>query len=198
MAALSIRGPVEAVRQSGGVEGDRSRHRKRRIHRSGWTIRLRQVHAAQHRRRAGSPERRDHRNRWTGRQRRRAEGPRHRHGVPVLCALSVDDGAPEHHVRNGMPPCPEGGAGRGAWRMWPGCCRSSRCSTAGRRSFPAASASAWRWAAPWCAIRCCSCSTNRSPISTQNCASRCGWRSSGCISASARPSSMSPTTRSRR
>ena len=39
------------------------------------------------------------------------------------------------------------------WRMWPGCCRSSRCSTVGRRSFPAASVSAWRWAARWCAIR---------------------------------------------
>ena len=36
-----------------------------------------------------------------------AEGPRHRHGVPVLRALSVDDGAPEHHLRHGMPSCAE-------------------------------------------------------------------------------------------
>ena len=65
-------------------------------------------------------------------------------------------------------------------------------------SFPAASASAWRWAAPWCAIRSCFCSTSRCPTSTPNCASRCARRSRGCISASARRRSMSPMTRSRR
>ncbi len=32
-----------------------------------------------------------------------AEGPRHRDGVPVLRALSGDDGARQHHVRHGMP-----------------------------------------------------------------------------------------------
>ena len=46
---------------------------------------------------------------------------------------------------------PKRGAGGGAGERRARCCRSSRCSTASRRSFPAASASAWRWAAPWCA-----------------------------------------------
>ncbi len=32
-----------------------------------------------------------------------AEGPQHRHGVPVLRALPVDDGAAEHHLRHGVP-----------------------------------------------------------------------------------------------
>ncbi len=36
-----------------------------------------------------------------------AQGPRHRHGVPVLRAVPVDDGAAEHHFRHGMPPRPD-------------------------------------------------------------------------------------------
>ena len=47
---------------------------------------------------------------------------------------------------------PQAAAGRGGRRASPHCCRSTRCSSASRRSFPAASASASRWAAPWCAI----------------------------------------------
>ena len=42
-----------------------------------------------------------------------AQGPRHRHGVPVLRALPDDDRAREHHLRHGEPPRPEAGAGRG-------------------------------------------------------------------------------------
>ena len=45
-------------------------------------------------------------------------------------------------------------------------------SPAGRASSPAASASAWPWGAPSCAIRACSCSTSRSPTSTPSCACR--------------------------
>ena len=37
------------------------------------------------------------------------------------------------------------------WSASPASWRSAICSTASRRSSPAASASAWRWAAPWCA-----------------------------------------------
>ena len=55
---------------------------------------------------------------------------------------------------------------------------------AGRASSPAASASAWRWAAPSCASRRCSCSTSRCRISTPSCACRCASRSSGCTRAS--------------
>ena len=64
----------------------------------------------------------------------------------------------------------------------------ARCSTAGRASFPAASASASPWAAPSCATRRSSCSTSRSPISTPSCAARCGSRSRTCSARSASPS----------
>ena len=59
-------------------------------------------------------------------------------------------------------------------------------SIAGRPSFPAASASASRSAARWCASRRFSCSTSRCPTSTRSCACRCAsnWRS--CMPSSAR------------
>ncbi len=47
-------------------------------------------------------------------------------------------------------------------------------------SFRAASASAWRWAAPSCGSRKYSCSTNRCPTSMPSCASRCGSKSANC------------------
>ncbi len=55
-------------------------------------------------------------------------------------------------------------------------CRSSTCSSASRRRCPAASASAWRSAAPSCASRRCSCSTSRCRTSTPRCACRCASR----------------------
>lgn len=51
------------------------------------------------------------------------------------------------------------------------------------RNCPAASASAWRWAAPLCVIRRYSCSTNRCQTSTPSCACRCVWNCSSCIAA---------------
>ena len=42
-----------------------------------------------------------------------AEGPRHRHGVPVLRALSDHDRAREHHLRHGKPRRAEAAARRG-------------------------------------------------------------------------------------
>ncbi len=83
------------------------------------------------------------------------------------------------------------------WRSLPKLCRSSTCSTAGRASSPAGSASASPWAAPWCASRGSSCSTSRSRTWTPSCASICGSRSSACTRRPARPPSMSPMTRSR-
>ena len=47
--------------------------------------------------------------------------------------------------------------------------RSSAC----RANFPAASASASRWPACWCATGRCCCSTNRSPRSGRRCARKC-------------------------
>src|SRR5471030_2562637 len=62
----------------------------------------------------------------------------------------------------------------------------------------AASASAWPWAAPSRATRRCSCSMNRCRTWTPSCASKCAPKSNCCTSASAPPSSTSPTTRSKR
>jgi ABC-type sugar transport system ATPase subunit len=57
------------------------------------------------------------------------------------------------------------------------------CSTVIRASSPVASASAWPWAAPSCAIRRCFYSTNRCRISTPSSASPCAPRSRNCTSA---------------
>ena len=58
-------------------------------------------------------QRRRNSHRRAPRQRRAAEGSRHRNGVPILRALSDDDGAPEHHLRHGKSRRAEAGAGRG-------------------------------------------------------------------------------------
>ena len=65
---------------------------------------------------------------------------------------------------------------------------SASCCTASRASSRAASASAWRSAAPSCAIPRCSCSTSRFPTSTPSCACRCASSSRSCTSGWARPS----------
>ena len=87
------------------------------------------------------------------RQRRDAEGPRHRHGVPVLRALPAQDRRREHGLRaedQGRAEGRDRGEGRAAPRR---SSTSAICSTATRSSSPAASASASPWAAPSCATR---------------------------------------------
>src|SRR6478609_1194990 len=49
-----------------------------------------------------------------------------------------------------------------------------------RGNCPAGSASAWRWAAPSCGSRRCSCSTNPCPTSMPSCASPCASKSASC------------------
>ena len=61
--------------------------------------------------------------------------------------------ARQHRLRAGDAQGAQGRARRSACSAWPRCCRSSICSTAARRSSPAASASAWPWAARWRATR---------------------------------------------
>ena len=101
------------------------------------------------------------------------QGPRHRHGVPVLRAL------PAHDASTTTSPSACGGASvprdeidRRVQRRR----RHARARTLPRRASRtrcrAASASAWRSAARSCAIPRCSCSTSRSPTSTRRCASR--------------------------
>src|SRR3954453_15827237 len=70
-------------------------------------------------------------------------------------------------------------------------------SSASRRTSPAASASASRWAARSCASRRRSSWTSRCRTSTRSCASRCGRSSRACSSAWRRRPSTSPTTRPR-
>ena len=67
--------------------------------------------------------------------------------------------------------------GRAASGASPGrrsCCRSSRCSTASRRSSPVASGSASPSAGRWSSRSACSCSTSRCAISTPSSAPRRG------------------------
>ena len=72
-------------------------------------------------------------------------------------------------------------------RRPPRSCGSSRCSSASPRRFRAASASAWRSAAPSSASRRCSCSTSRCRTSTPSSASRCASRSRRSTATSATP-----------
>ncbi len=72
--------------------------------------------------------------------------------------------------------------GRSASRTRRRSSTSTPTSSAFRASFPAASGSAWRWAARSCAIPRCSCSTSRCPTSTPSCAWRCAPRSRRCTS----------------
>ena len=133
-----------------------------------------------------------------GGERSAADGPRHRHGVPELRALSAHERVRQHGLR------PEDAADRprGDRQARAGGGRASSasriCSSASRASSPAASASASRSAAPSCATRRSSCSTSRSRISTPSCACRCASSSRSCTTGSAPRRSTSPTTRSRR
>ena len=198
MAFLEIDRRAQALRRGRGPEGHRPRGRGGRVPGAGRPLGLRQVHPAQHHRRPRDDHRgRDPHRRPPG-QRAASQGPRHRHGVPVLRALPEHDGRAEHHLRHGDARRAQGRARQGGAARSRRCCRSASCWTASPASSPAASASASPWAGRWCATPSSSCSTSRCPISTPSCASRCAPRSRSCTSGSARPSSTSPTTRSRR
>ena len=132
-------------------------------------------------------------------QRARAQGPRHRHGVPELRALSAHERLRQHGLWPEDPrSMPKDEIDRRVRKAAKIARARARCSTASRASSRAASASASPWAAPSCASRRCSCSTSRSPTSTPSCACRCGSRSSACSASWPSPRSTSPTTRSRR
>ena len=171
---------------------------RRRVHRPARTFRLRQVDPAQCHRRPARRRRGADLDQRKERHLGGAQGSRHRHGVPVLCALSPHERAREHVLR---PEDGEDAEARDREARRPGrpsFCRSCLSSTGARTSSPAASASVSPSAARWCAMPPCSCSTSRSPTSMRNCATSCASRSSGCMPGSARPRwSMSRTTRSR-
>ena len=117
---------------------------------------------------------------------RRARGQaRPRDGVPVLRALPAHVGAEESFIRSRDAQDAERPRSSAASPMPRRSCRSKSCSTAGRDSFPAASASASRSGARSCASRRSSSSTSRFPTSTRSCACRCGSRSRSCTGDSA-------------
>ena len=153
-----------------------------RIHRAGRSLRLRQVDDAAHDRGPGGDHRRRNLDRRAGGQRPAAEGPRHRHGVPELRALSAHDRAREHGVRPEAAQVPQG-RDRGArattpptFSRSPSCWRAARAAlrrpAPARRHGPRHRAQAPR----------SSCSTSRCPTSTPSCACRCAPRSARCTS----------------
>ena len=97
---------------------------------------------------------------------------RHRHGVPELRALSAHDRVRQHGLRPAHPRPRRATRSAGGWTRRRRCSVSVSCWRASRGSFPAASASAWRWAGRSCATRSCSCSTSRCPTWTPSCGSQ--------------------------
>ena len=126
---------------------DLVRARGGHVQRAAGPLGLRQVDDA-------AADRRSRDGRWRTRHHRRARrhhaaagAAQHRDGVPELRAVSAPDRRREHPVRPARAsrrPTPIAGRGSraspifSAWR---------RCSRASRRSSPAGSSSAWRWAA---------------------------------------------------
>ena len=104
-ATLSRRGP--AGRGRAGPRGPR-----RRVHGAGRTVRLRQVDLAADAGRARGVHRGLDHDRRPRRDRRRAQGPRHRDGLPELRALSPHDGRRQHGLRAQGGPRGQGGARR--------------------------------------------------------------------------------------
>ena len=88
----------------------RSHGRQGRVLRTARPVRLRQVDDAAHDRRTGGGDvRLDLHQRRQRHQAAPGQTP-HRHGFPVLCALSASDGAPEHRVLAVGGRCAAGGA----------------------------------------------------------------------------------------
>ena len=94
------------------------------------------------------------------------------HDVPELCAVPASHRRGQYRVRPQAGGPAQAGdrtaASPTCWR-W----SSSKISAgASRMSFPAASASAWRWRVRWSSGRACCCSTNRWRRSTRSCATQ--------------------------
>ena len=154
MAEIDARRHHQALpRRLRGRQGHEPRHRRRRVHDPRRPVGLREVDGAADDRRARGHLRRRAEDRRRGRQRPRAEGPRHRDGLPELRALPAHDRAREHGLRAEARQGRQGGdrqEGRGGGadpRPRPS------TSTASRPTSPAASASGWRWGARSSATR---------------------------------------------
>jgi glucose/mannose transport system permease protein len=84
-----------------------------------------------------------------------AEGSRHRHGVPVLRALSAHDVRENMSFGLRMPKVPKVEIDKRVARAGEMLQISAAAGAASPTSFPAASASAWRSAGRWCATPTC-------------------------------------------
>ena len=155
MAQIELRDIRKSFGGGRRHQGRRPRHRRRRVHGLRRPVGLRQVDAA-----AADRRPRGHHLRATccsTAQRVNDLAPsraRHRHGVPVLCALPAHDGLREHGLRPEARrrPAPDEITAAGE-RGGEDAAASTTCSTGCRSSSPAASASAWRSAGPSCATR---------------------------------------------
>ena len=192
-------GREEVVRLGERHRQRQPRDRRRRVRDLRRPLGQRQVDpAAAHRRPRGCHRRAD-RHRRRRRHQSGAGRARALDGVPVLRALSDQDGARQHELR------PRGRAAAARRRSTRRVNDAAAILKLERLHGPqaqgavaAASGSASPSAGPSCANRWRSCSTSRSPISMRRCASRCASRSPSCTSGSAPPWSTSRTTRSRR
>ena len=131
MAQVKLNECPQKLRPGRCHQGRRHRHRRWRIRRLRRPFRLREIDAAQDDRRARGHHLRHHRDRRHGRQRRPAQGSRHRHGLSVLCHLPAHVGPRECRLR----PDDQGRRARPRrtprWRKRRASCRWNICSTAG-------------------------------------------------------------------
>ena len=106
---------------------------------------MRQIHGAAHDRRAGADQRRHGVDRRAGRQPCAGQGPRHRHGVPVLRALSAYDGVRQSRLRAAPARHRPAPRSRGGSQNVAGEARAdARFCSASPTRFPAGSGSGWR------------------------------------------------------
>ncbi len=121
-------------------------------------------------RRPARRRRRPDLDRRAGRHLGRAEGPRHRHGVPVVRALPADERREEPVVRAAHRRRAQARdrrrVERAADMLHLSRLLDAQAGAAVGRPAPARARSAARW----CATSTCSCSTSRCPTSTPSCA----------------------------
>jgi hypothetical protein len=128
-----------------------------------------------------------HRDRRARRDPSRPGRTRRGDGVPDLRALPAHDGGRRKHGLRPEDDRPPEGGDRGQGRRGePGPEARRLPRNANPRPCRAASVSASPSGAPLCGGRRCSCSTSRCRTSTPSCAWKCGSRSPGCTTRSAR------------
>ena len=198
MASVGIKDIRKAYGSTEVIHGDQCRDRGWRIRHARRAVGLRQVDAAAHDRGPrGDLRGRDPDRRARG-QRRAAEGARHRHGVPELCALPAYDGRRQHGLLAEAQARAEGRDREHASTRRPafsGCSDSARALSAPALGRPAPA----RRHGPRHRARSAGLPVRRAALQSRRQAARrrCAPRSRSCTSASRPRRSTSRTTRSR-